>query len=344
MNEKTTPQIPFCSHPFVFFNIMWDRLGCCCPGWQDGSRFIYYDEVAGWTLREAWNHPKLIEWRQALLSGDFRFCQRCPNRFRWSQRTVPTDRDREHMEAGPVTVELQDNPTCNLACPSCRSGLIVERRRSPYSWRDVLEAFPDLDTLSVSCAGDPFANWEHRQFLESSGSTKAIIWTNGILAPRFWPRLRRRIEVLLLSLDATDPGTYEQLRKPAKWSQAIHALQFLADRRQAGEIARLQCNFVVQAANYAQMPAFVEMCLAAGADCVQFTPIAPWPHMSSEQWENANVADPRHPNHMDYIQVLASQVLWQPSVDMGLMAVPEIYAEASPGNNHFRWRGTLDVL
>lgn len=310
-------EIPFCPDPFTFLSHDPARFLTCCPSWMHESRFIYEQPDNLW---EVWNHPKLVEWRKALLDGDYRFCQKCPNRFRKRDRDHPLPDEKPVMERPPITYQMQDRATCNLACPSCRNHVIIEKTPALYPPERVLKSFPDLKTIAMSLSGDPFANQEQLEWLQKEeGGPDVIIWTNGILLPRFWHTVKRRITVVVMSVDACTQDTYEIVRRPAKWEQVVHSMEFISQLVRDTKIEMWQLNFVVQQHNYREMPGFVEMGLRYGAHNIQFTPIAPWPHMMPWQWEMSNIANPEHPEFREFCQMLRDPRLQLPGVDAGFI-------------------------
>lgn len=325
-------EIPFCPEPFTFLSRDSERFMTCCPSWLHESRFIYDQPENLW---DVWNHPILVELREALLRGDYRFCQKCPNRFRKRDRDKPLPDEKPVMERPPVTFQFQDNMTCNLHCPSCRNHVIAQKRGHPYSPDKVVADFPDMPTVAMSLSGDPFANKEHLAFLQQEGKPDVILWTNGILLPKYWHTIKRKVTVLVVSVDACTKPTYEKLRRGATWEQITRTLEFCSDLVANGSVAMLQLNFVVQVDNYLEIPEFVEMGLSYGAHNIQFTPIAPWPHITADEWARVNISDPRHPEWLVYARVLQDPLLKKPGVDADLIceAAQAIYGDMHAGEN-----------
>ena len=318
-------EIPFCPDPFMFLSRDQERFLSCCPSWMHESRFIYDSPDNLW---DVWNHPKLVEWRECLLNGDYRYCQMCPNRFRERDRNHPLPHEKPIMEVPPVTFSFQDNMTCNLHCPSCRDHVVSAKRGHPYSPWKVCGDFPGLQTVAMSLAGDPFANKEHLRFLQEPGTPDVILWTNGILLPKYWHTLKRKVTVIVMSVDACQAATYEKLRRGATWDQVQHSLRYISDLVRSKAVELWQLNFVVQVDNYLEMPGFADMAKSLGVHIMQFTPIAPWPHISQEEWSRVNITNPQHPEHGAFLRVLQHPLLHQQGVDIGFVcdSALDIYA------------------
>lgn len=326
-------EIPFCYDPFVFLGRDSNRFMPCCPGWMHESRFIYGDKWEN--LWEVWNHPKMVEWRKALLDGDYRYCQRCPNRFRQRDRVTPLPDEKPIMERPPTTYQCLDDDRCNLQCPSCRNHFFTAQPHKPITLQQVTRDFPTLPTISMSMAGDPFASPEMRDFLQQPGTPDVIIWSNGILLPGFWPRIRRKVTVVVLSVDSCTPHIYEKLRYPAKWEQICHTMRFCHDLVERGEIFLFHCNMIVQVANFREMSKFARFCRSYGAHVVMYTFIAPWPHIGPEEWARINVANPQHPDHAELLHVLQDPVLREPGIDLGFVSpgAQDLYAAMPSGTD-----------
>lgn len=327
-------EIPFCPDPFTFLGRDCDRFMTCCPGWMHESRFIYgeYDN-----LWEVWNHPILVEWREALLQGDYRWCQRCPNRFRVRDRDYPLPDEKPIMERPPITYQCLDDSRCNLKCPSCRNHINMAKPNKKTTINQVIRDFPGLQTIAMSMAGDPFVSPEMREFLQQPGEPDVILWSNGILLPGFWPKIKRKVTVAVISVDSATKEVYEYLRQPAKWEQIQYTLDFLKDLREREEILLLHLNMIVQVRNFREMPAFVQMCKDHAADVIMFTFIAPWNHITPEEWEYVNVANPLHPNHQELLEILQHPLMKLPGVDVGFVSegAKELYGEMPSGTDYW---------
>lgn len=316
----TQKEIPFCSDPFTFLSHDPVRFLTCCPSWMHESRFIYEQPDNLW---EIWNHPKLVEWRKCLLDGDYRYCQKCPNRFRERDRDHPLPDEKPVMERPPITYQFQDRATCNLACPSCRNHVTVEKEPAVYPPERILKTWPNIKTVAMSLSGDPFANKEQLTWLQSEPqgpSPDVIIWTNGILLPRYWETLKRHVTAVVMSVDACTKEVYEKLRRPAKWHQLIRSMNFIQRLVQSGKLNLWQLNVVVQSDNFRQLPEICEWGLEYGAHRIQFTPIAPWPHMMHWQWNYSNIANPNHPDFDEFCEVLRHPNLKMEGIDAGFIS------------------------
>jgi wyosine [tRNA(Phe)-imidazoG37] synthetase (radical SAM superfamily) len=329
--------ITFCPIPFDFLNVEATRFSTCCPGWQHESRFVYDEGKTAWQI---WNHPKIVEFRQAILNQDWQYCQKCPNRYQKQIRGKKPS-DQPVMNSPPITIQFQDNQTCNLACPSCRNHVIIEKQGNRSAVvKDFINQFGDqLPTVAMSLTGDPFANKEHLEWLQSGDHElpHVILWTNGLLLPRYWYTIKRKVSIVLMSIDAATKETYEVVRRPGKWEDAYKAIEFIGGLNSADVINEFQMNFVVQAINFREIPDFIRIGIKVGATRCQFTMIAPWPHLGMKQWKQINIADPDHPNHKEFRRVLKDPLLNHPIADTGFISEENIklFNDYDPNSNFF---------
>jgi hypothetical protein len=78
--------------------------------------------------------------------------------------------------------------------------------------------------------------------------------------------------------------------------------------------------FVVQSANFREMPAFVRLAEEVNADAVVFQRYYSFGHEGSDAYSAKDVASPAHPEHQDLKAVLADPILQSPRVLQTFMA------------------------
>jgi MoaA/NifB/PqqE/SkfB family radical SAM enzyme len=157
-----------------------------------------------------------------------------------------------------------------------------------------------------------------------------------------------------VSIDAARADTYERLRRPAKWSLLMKNLELMAGMRRAGSIRRLQVNFVVQEENYREIPEFVELGARMGVDSIWLQRLTNYGAYGEAAFAKADITSPAHPQHAALLEILRSNALSHPAVDMEMLMqlLPEVVASdlrlpllqhASRRKAHeLRW-GIIDV-
>ena len=309
----------FCSAPFESLETApGGQAYFCCPAWLPAP--IGNLNEAG--AAEVWNSPAAQEIRASILDGSYRYCSRthCP---KLAGRTLPHrtevrgDRLRRALDTrstrlhdGPRRVVLSHDRSCNLSCPSCRTGLILARKAEQARLNRMADAvlFPLLasaERLRVTAGGDPFGSAHFQYVLRhldraSNPALRLDLQTNGILlTPRLWEtlKLEGKVDQLIVSLDAAAPETYEVVRRGGRFDALLANLAFMSTLRRERRIRRLRLDFVVQAANFREMPRFVDLARGFAADGVKFQMVRSWGTWTPQEFALHNIGDRMHPDY-----------------------------------------------
>ena len=338
----------FCLNPFTQFDL--EQGGAaftCCSGWLPTP----IGKLSHQPLMDIWNGQTIRRIRESIYDGSFRYCRHdvCPH---IQNNSLPSLEEAEaHPVLGdyvkrrqtrigepPVFINLVNDPSCNLYCPSCRSERINYRDGTEYEeissiqhqlLDPLLDASTERDfTISVTGSGDPFASRTYRDLLYSlDGSRfpnlKFSLQTNGVLlTPRNWQRMsgiHSNISQVIVSFDAATANTYARTRRGGDWDQLLLNCKFLGQKRRDGELKFLRFDFVVQKENYQEMPAFVELTRELGADRVLFSRLMDWGTWPRQVFQDQCVWNEDHTQREDFLQVMRHPVLAAPDVDMGNM-------------------------
>ncbi|NJM83930.1 MAG: radical SAM protein [Tabrizicola sp.] len=326
-----TPDKPreglFCRSPFENLETAPNgEVYFCCPAWlpkpignmkQDGAEAI-------------WNSPAARDIRASIHDGSYRHCSRlhCPKLSGAGlERTEDIRRPdlaklaaarRVRLERGPANVILSHDRSCNLACPSCRSGLVLARKDEQSAMNALVERviFPllaDARRLRITASGDPFGSghFQHvlRQLFQSGNAhLKVDLQTNGLLlTPALWQRLNLEGHVgsLIVSVDAAEAETYAKVRWPGSFEVLQKNLSFFKDLRAENRIARFRLDFVVQTQNYQEMSDFIGLARELGCDGVKFQMIRSWGAMSPTDFAEQHIGDRGHPAYRSFVAALA---------------------------------------
>lgn len=334
----------FCSKPFDTFVTAegGDVLTCNCGGWLPFPTGNVYSAA---NAAEIWDSEAAQEIRRSILDGDFSYCSRMlcpyivgntlPKRDEVTDPTMRSVIDNNTVklgDTGPREGVLSHDASCNLACPSCRTEIIVSKRSEQAAYdraRDdiLLPLAEKMDGMLTICGhGDPFGSWHYRSIFDkldrqTHPGLRLDILTNGqLLSEKEWNKMSNvhgMVDFIRVSIDAAEAETYEDLRRPGKWDRLMTNMAFLGDLRKRGEIKYLQISMVVQAKNYRQMKQFVEMGRAFNADQSMF--IRLWNFSGSYQ-ENelvsADVCSALHPEHNRLLEMVSDPIFRDPDVSM----------------------------
>jgi MoaA/NifB/PqqE/SkfB family radical SAM enzyme len=334
----------FCQNPWTYTEIYaGGGVYNCCPAWN-------YNVAVGNIFTEApeeiWNSYQAQLFRRGILDGSFSACdrQKCPSLIADSLPSVAESRDswvgeilsdaidnqRVLAKYGPAVVKIGYDSSCNLLCPSCRTELILAKKKEQEKLNEIRDKFilPFLENakiLVMSSDGDPFASNHYRDILrltyEKLPNLKLGLCTNGVLLDqKAWEdcKLEGRVVNIQISIDAAREDTYNRVRRGGDFARLIRNLQFLSEKRRGANHFGFDLLFVVQACNFREMPAFVDLGESVGADTVQFMLIDHWGRaMETEEYKNAKIWDKAHPEYAEFADLLKSDIFRHPIVKLG---------------------------
>ncbi|MEA2236371.1 MAG: hypothetical protein QOC81_1095 [Thermoanaerobaculia bacterium] len=261
------------------------------------------------------------------------------------------DEHKTILDDGPRLIALGHDSSCNLACPSCRVDIVMANRAQ----NDRLDRARDTVILPLlrnrevglhlTAWGDPFASRHYRSILEALrdhdfDGVKLSILTNGLgLTKNIWesmPHLREKIVELRVSVDAATKETYENVRRPGRWEVITENLRVMGEINSAGTFVRnrqhgivlpgtddaisFSLAFVVQSANFREMPAFVRLAEEVNADSVIFQRYYSFGHEGSAAFCSKDVASAAHPEHSELQAILADPIMRSPRVNQTFIA------------------------
>lgn len=344
----------FCHLPFTYLSTGYkgDSFLCCCPGWIP---FSVGNLLEAPSAGEVWNSEVAREIRRSVHDGDFSYCSRTLCSYMAAQKlplkselTDPLlrryiDERLVTLEEVPQVVQLNHDPTCNLACPSCRTEIVTANaeERDTYAeatQRVILPLLRKVDGHSyISGGGEAFASRHFRSILASLNRTEypslyLYLITNGqlITAERWrqFPNLPEMIDILSVSIDAARAETYERLRQPGRWVTLMNNLEVMAEMRRSGSIRRLQINFVVQHENYREIPEFIELGSRLGVDSIWLQRLTSYGTYAEDAFAKADVSSPTHSEHEQLLEILRSPMMNNPVIDMRMLmpVLPEVVA------------------
>jgi MoaA/NifB/PqqE/SkfB family radical SAM enzyme len=301
-----------CPEPYEHLEIVpGGDVHVCCSGWVKRP----VGNILQQSLLSIWRGLPMREVRATIKQGTFARCGACP--------FLPAPSGPVTLDDGPLPEVPQRVPlltlayerTCNLSCPSCRTEIFkadLEHRRQASLIAEVLSSRGDLDhvdRLVVTGSGDPFASPHYRDLLrdldwQRYAHLRVRLFTNLQLASyEGWSKLvvpYWAIDELSVSVDAATEKTYAANR--------LYGSPGLT------KLSRLELTFTAQANNFREMPEFVSLALSHGADVVYFAKLRNWGTYTPWDYTMRAVHLPTHPEHAEFLRVLADPGLAHPSV------------------------------
>jgi tetratricopeptide (TPR) repeat protein len=344
----------FCPMPFTHLSTghKGEAFACCCPAWVP---FAVGNVLDAPSADAVWNSDVAAEIRRSVHDGDFSYCSRTLCSY-IAARKLPSkaeitdpllrryiDERSVVLEEVPQMVQLNHDPSCNLACPSCRTEIVTAKadEQDVYAEsarRVILPLLRKVNGQSyISGGGEAFASKHYRSILAALNRTEypdlyLYLITNGqLLTDERWrqfPELPEMIDLLSVSIDAARAETYEMLRPPGKWPTLMKNLELMAEMRRAGSLRRFQINFVVQEANYREIHEFVELGFRLGVDSMWFQRLTNYGTYAEGAFAKADITSPNHPKHTELLDILRSPVMKHPTVDVEMLMplLPEVVA------------------
>jgi molybdenum cofactor biosynthesis enzyme MoaA len=332
----------FCSRPFT--TLVSGSEGrtfiCDCPAYVPiATGNLLYSKGA----EDVWNSPVAQEIRRSVLDGDYSYCSRTlcglikddllPKSEDIADPVLRgiIDNHQTKLDVGPSTVQLSHDPSCNLACPSCRSEIITLKNTELGAYEAARDrvVMPLLartkGTVMLSGGGDPFASKHYRSILaglnaETDKDLTIALLTNAlVLTPKQWDEFKGAhplIRSILVSVDAARPETYAYVRRPGNFARLLPNLEFLAGQRRAGAFGLFGLCFVVQERNFREMPEFVDLGKKLGVDAIWFQRLVNFGTFDEQGLRDADVGDPNHAHHEEFNQILLDPRLNDKSVHL----------------------------
>ncbi|HEY4642728.1 MAG TPA: radical SAM protein, partial [Thermoanaerobaculia bacterium] len=344
----------FCHVPFTHLStgFQGESFLCCCPAWVP---FSVGNVLSAPTAESVWNSEAAVEVRRSVLDGDFKYCSRTLCSYIAAQKLPskddiadPTlrgyiDQRKTVLDDVPRMVQLNHDPTCNLACPSCRTDIIAAKaeEQDTYAAAGERVILPLLKKVSgqsyISGGGEPFSSKHFRSILAALNRDDypglyIYLVTNGLLlSSQRWaeyPKLPEMIDILSVSIDAARQETYENLRRPGKWPVLMRNLEVMAEMRRAQKLRRFQINFVVQEDNFREMLDFVALGKRLGVDDVWFQRLTNYGAFDEATFAKADVTSPRHPHHAELLDIIRNPLLQGPEINAQMLMplLPEVVA------------------
>jgi len=339
----------FCPHPFNQVDLEESGVAyACCSAWLPTPM----GNLNNSSMLDLWNGETMKRIRESIFDGSYRYCRhdRCPMIQNDSLPTLNEaaknplytriiEQESSAVDRPPAFINLVNDRSCNLHCPSCRRDRInvtegprfeemaqlQQRLLEPYLSEPNEQDF----TLSITGSGDPFASRVYRELLYTlKGSDfpnmKIALQTNGVLlTPRNWQRMagvHNNIVSIIISFDAASEDTYLVTRRGGHWQTLLENAGRMGELYGRGEVRRLRFDYVVQKANFREMNAFVQLSKDLGAGEVYFSRLMDWGTWPKDQFMDQCVWEPGHPLRDEFMQVIRDPLFDDPFVDMGNMS------------------------
>ncbi len=331
----------FCPKPFESIAVHQDgSVWFCCSYWLPYSIGNLYEN----TLEEIWNGERAELIRQSILDQSFRYCNHnvCGD---ISDDTLLPESETISKKHMPTHVMFNNDQSCNLSCPSCRTEKIYDHEGPVYERKKALQdsvingvfSKPHNDemVLDITGSGDPFGSKIYRDFLFQFDPTPwpnliLDLQTNGVmLTPTNWRRISQwhdRIRAIRISFDAATEETYKVVRRGGDWETLLKNCQHLNDQIKDHPNIYVLTQYVVQDLNYKEMIPYAEMILEKFPNfySVGFQLVINWKTWDEETYSQRAIWKKEHPEHEEFLKVLEHPIFKHDKISM--MNVRNMYA------------------
>jgi wyosine [tRNA(Phe)-imidazoG37] synthetase (radical SAM superfamily) len=326
----------YCLSPFIMIQITANgavRL-CGCGSWMPSIVGNIFES----SLEQMLSSKLAQDIRQSIIDGTYVYCneKQCAVMINDGLNTIDTippnvlyqleDSSRFDM---PYEISLHGELTCNLSCPSCRTGIIKtspdeEQRQIEIGdlvYKNILGHNTDKHMhIITSGSGEVFASPMLLGFLGKVDpinfpNLKISLCSNGLLAKSRWPRIKHLeslVKKITISVDATTAETYEKLRRGGKWVDLLENIDFLKDKCEEID-AKFHTRMIVQQQNYQEALEFYEWSRQRGVDVIEYSQINNWGTWTPDEFRRHNIFDPSHPEYTQ-AQDIISQLKKLPNV------------------------------
>ena len=323
-----------CAVPFNSLELHDHKRFLCCASWL--KKYLPEDS----SPRDAWNSKEANDIRDSILDGSYKYCDElhCPflrqlkfmgnvGRVKplYPKTDIPStlqsqiDKHIKGEDLTPTTIQFSFDRTCNLKCPSCRVKIFTASKKKIAEVEATIQQIEDqyadtVELLYITGSGDPFVSVGFRAFLRNFDKkkypklkkihlhTNATKWT-----PEMWasmPNVHKYVKSCEISIDAATKYTYEnKTRIGGNWDTLISNLRFIAT---IPTISYIKPSFVIQAANYKEIPAFYNLMkeIFGKKANIFFGKITNWGTFSDEEFKKQEIWNPEHPDHEDFLKII----------------------------------------
>lgn len=321
-----------CRYPFERIEILpRGEVYTCCSGYIKHNYYIgniYEDHES---FEEIWNSDKAKKLRWSVSEGNFEFCQKSCRFFHMpldegnpikkkQDETYPAEWKDYLVRSTPKNIMLSCDESCNLHCPSCRSGVkALSKEESDRLFNCLMEVVRPMlnncELLSALGTGELFASRALSRFFQSLTAcefpklTLNLTTNLQLLNEEKWNQFSNLWDfpkIMRISIDAASKETYEQNRLGGTWERLGENLVYLCKLRNTPQahVNYICLNFVVQSNNYQEMEDFVTMAENLGVDAVEFQKLGNWGTFSEQEYLERNVLDSENPHYTAAMETL----------------------------------------
>jgi hypothetical protein len=327
----------FCERPFKSIAIKEDgSCWLCCSSWLPQQVGNLYDN----TLEEIWHGEKAKQIRNSILDFSFKFCNHsvCND---IADNSLPERIGTPEADEYPSQIFFENDLSCNLSCPSCRTRKIYDTSGPEYERKKelhkkiinfIFDKPHDKEiVLEITGSGDPFGSKIFRDFLTTFDPTPwpnviLDLQTNGVLlTPTNWNRISKwhnKIRALRISFDAAKETTYNIVRVGGHWQTLLDNCDYINHQLENFPNIYVMTQFVVQDLNYKEMVDYANLILHRYPRfySIGFQLAIDWNTWDAETYRQRTVWNSAHPEFKNFQEVLKDPIFKHKKVRLNNLA------------------------
>ena len=286
---------------------------CRCEGWLPVSVGNIMDFNS---FEEIWQSDRARALQKDIADKKFTYCS-----------VDYCGIKEENQIQSPKWISINIDESCNLKCPSCRTGMINFTNGTKFDNKikmsthisRMLSEYDQHCIINMSGNGDPFASLIYRPLIINTVPNKKHqyrMMSNGLLLKKLLPKtnILPSITEYHISVDAGNKSTYEKVRLGGKWDTLVDNLKWLKQNTNK----MISLNFVLQNDNWASLRDFEALLIELDI-WGWMTRVEDWGTWQGEQFRQHNVLGEYHPNHEKCMEILSSltyqKLRFQPSLE-----------------------------
>lgn len=325
---------------------------CCCTTFVEQDM----DNILSGSLDEVWKSNIHRIMCLSIENKTYSFCDKtmCPlfvdkMKFKGKISEIPNWEYRE-MEDKPSVIAVGYDPSCNLACSTCRTHTHFSKgkekeRIDKITEKVISEYIKNCRFMILAGDGEVFASQAYRDVYENENCNPSYIrlLTNGTLfTPQNWKIFKRNKTskiMMTVSIDAATEETYSQIRRNGNFEKLKSNMEFASKLRKEGELSYLRFNFVVQKKNYLEIIPFIQWGEKLGVDEIFFTKILNWGTYSNEEFRDISMMqDDGVTPKKELLNILDSPIVRESKiVDLGTIQYSHKIDDVDIVENYYVW-------
>jgi MoaA/NifB/PqqE/SkfB family radical SAM enzyme len=181
-------------------------------------------------------------------------------------------RNRLSKNKYPFFGSIEMTRRCNSKCTFCPIGSekkeLVEGEMTTAEIKHVLDQFAELNILAFTyLGGEPTLRSDVCEVADHAKELEIFseLTTNGLLLEKRAEEYTKSLDVIVVSLDTTDPAKYKKIRNVDAFDKVVGGIEKVVEYGKRNKCS-IVTNTVICASNLDEVPEVVDYCQSLGVD------------------------------------------------------------------------------